>query len=126
LIESPTRSPESSEPAYQGNDSAAMSSLKIRAKHQDGLTSIHVLIDHPMETGRRQDEASGLLVPAHYIEEVRFEHNGKRIATCRLSTAVSKNPYLSIRCRDAKPGDRITVSWMDNLGQGGSGTAVVA
>lgn len=103
-----------------------MSTLKIRAKQKDGLTLVHVLIDHPMETGRRRDETTGQLVPAHYIESVRLEHNGQTVAQCRLSTAVSKNPYLSVRFRGGQPGDSVRVSWQDNLGQNGSGVAVIA
>lgn len=94
-----------------------MSTLKIRTKQQDGLTLVRILIDHPMETGRRKDDATGELVPAHYITDVTIEHNGRRIATGQLSTAVSKNPYISVRFKDGKPGDRIRVSWVDNLGQ---------
>jgi len=29
---------------------------------------------------------------------------------------MAKNPYLSFRLREAKPGDRIVVEWTDNLG----------
>ncbi|MGZ8242001.1 thiosulfate oxidation carrier complex protein SoxZ [Methylomagnum sp.] len=94
-----------------------MSTLKIRTKQQDGLTLVRVLIDHPMETGRRKDDATGALVPAHFITEITIEHNGRRVATGELSTAVSKNPYLSVRFKDGKPGDRVRVSWVDNLGR---------
>ncbi len=103
-----------------------MSTLKIRAKQKDGLTLVHVLIDHPMETGRRRDEATGRIVPAHFIEKVRFEHDGQLVASCELSTAVAKNPYLSIRFRGGKTGDRIRVSWVDNLGQDDSAVAIVS
>lgn len=94
-----------------------MSTLKIRAKQQDGLTLVRVLIDHPMETGRRRDDATGELVPAHFITEITIEHNGRRLAVGQLSTAVSKDPYISVRFKGGKPGDRIRVSWVDNLGQ---------
>lgn len=103
-----------------------MSTLKIRGKQQDELTLVHVLIEHPMETGRHRDETTGQIVPAHFIEQVRFEHNGEPIATCALTTAVSKNPYLSIRFRGGKSGDKIRVSWSDNLGGHDSAEATVA
>ncbi|SMF95933.1 sulfur-oxidizing protein SoxZ [Methylomagnum ishizawai] len=103
-----------------------MSTLKLRSRQQDGFTLVHVLIEHPMETGRRRDETTGALVPAHFIEQVRFEHNGQRVATCALSTAVSQNPYLSIRFRGGKSGDKIRVSWSDNQGQHDSAETTVA
>jgi sulfur-oxidizing protein SoxZ len=103
-----------------------MSTLKIRTKQQDGLTLVRILIDHPMETGRRRDEATGEMVPAHFITEIKIEHNGKRIASGLLTTAVSKNPYLSVRFKGGKPGDRIRVSWVDNLGQRDSAETTIA
>lgn len=39
--------------------------VKIRSKRQDdGSTLLRMLITHPMETGRRKDEADGKVVPA--------------------------------------------------------------
>lgn len=70
-----------------------------------------------METGRRKDEATGTLVPAHFITELRVELNGQPVMQGFLSTAVSRNPYFSFRLNQAKPGDRIRVSWVDNQGQ---------
>jgi sulfur-oxidizing protein SoxZ len=103
-----------------------MSTLKIRTKQQDDLTLIRVLIDHPMETGRRKDEATGGIVPAHFITDVRIEHNGRLVARGELTTAVSRNPYLSVRFRGGKSGDRIRVSWVDNLGRRDSAETTIA
>lgn len=94
-----------------------MSSIKIRAKQAEGLTQIRVLITHPMHNGRIKDPVTGVAVPAHFIEHLRVEHNGRLIADCRLSTAVARDPYLGFRFRGGEPGDRITVRWTDNLGQ---------
>lgn len=97
-----------------------MSTLKIRAQRQDGLTLVRILIAHPMETGRRRDEATGEPVPAHFIREVRVEHNGRPVVQGEFSTAVAKDPYLSIRFRGGNSGDRVRVAWTDNLGQSDS------
>jgi sulfur-oxidizing protein SoxZ len=102
-----------------------MSTLKIRTKQQDGLTLVRLLMTHPMETGRRRDEATGEIVPAHFIREVKIEHNGKLVVSGELSTAVSKDPYLSVRFRGGRPGDKIRVSWVDNLGRKDSAEAVI-
>lgn len=94
-----------------------MSSIKIRTKpSEDGLL-VRILMTHPMETGRRQDQDTGATIPAHYIEEATLELNGKALAKCQFGTAVSRDPYLSFRLRQAKPGDRLRVSWRDNLGR---------
>ncbi len=93
-----------------------MSSIKIRTKSQGNKTLIRLLIDHPMETGRRRDEATGKLVPAHFITDLRVELNGQPVVNGLLSTAVSRNPYFSFRLNAAKPGDMLRVSWKDNRG----------
>jgi sulfur-oxidizing protein SoxZ len=103
-----------------------MSKLMIRTKRQDGFTLVRVLIEHPMETGRRQDEATGKPIPAHFITLVRIEHEGRLIASGELSTAVSKDPYLSVRFQGGKPGERVRVSWVDNRGGTDSAEAVIA
>ena len=102
-----------------------MSSIKIRSKPQGDKTLIRLLIEHPMETGRRRDEATGKLIPAHFITELRVELNGQPMIKGLLSTAVSRNPYFSFRLNAAKPGDRLRVSWVDNLGQQDSAEAVI-
>jgi sulfur-oxidizing protein SoxZ len=93
-----------------------LSSIKIRTKSQGNKTLIRLLIDHPMETGRRRDEATGKLVPAHFITDLRVELNGQPVVNGLLSTAVSRNPYFSFRLNAAKPGDTLRVSWKDNRG----------
>lgn len=93
-----------------------MSSIKIRTKQQDGFTLVRVLIDHPMETGRRRDESTGLLVPAHFITHLAILHNGSVIAEGELSTGVSRSPYVTVRLRGGQAGDRIRVNWEDNRG----------
>ncbi len=99
---------------------SSMSTIKIRVKQLESKSLIRILMVHPMETGRRQDKTTGETVAAHFIQEVKIEHNGKTVASCMFSTGVSRDPYLSVRLRDGKPGDSIRVSWVDNLGQSDS------
>jgi sulfur-oxidizing protein SoxZ len=97
-----------------------MSSLKIRVKRVEAATLLRVLINHPMETGRKQDKVTGALIPAWFIQEVKIAHNGQIVAHCRFTTAVSRDPYLSLRLRESRPGDTIKISWVDNLGHSDS------
>lgn len=39
---------------------------------------------------------------------------------------MSKNPYLQFNHRGAKPGDKLTVAWVDNRGDKRSDEALVA
>jgi sulfur-oxidizing protein SoxZ len=89
--------------------------MKIRAQLQGDVADVKVLMNHPMETGRRKD-AKGDNVPAHFIQNVTAAWNGKTVMEAQWSTAVSKNPFLEFKVKGAKPGDKITVSWIDNKG----------
>lgn len=89
--------------------------MKIRATLQGDTADVRVLIAHPMETGQRKD-ASGKLVPMHFIQNIVVTHNGKTVLDGQWSQAVSRNPFLGLRVKGAKAGDKIAVTWIDNTG----------
>jgi sulfur-oxidizing protein SoxZ len=97
-----------------------MASIKIRAKVDGDVTTVKALISHPMETGLVKDKKTGQLIPAHFIQEVTCEHNGKNVMTALWGAAISKNPYLSFRFKGAKAGDTLKLSWVDNKGESDS------
>lgn len=88
---------------------------RLRAVLQGDIADVRIRMAHPMETGLRKD-ARGVLVPLHFIQSVRVQHNGKTVLDAQWSQAVSSNPLLGLRIRNAKAGDRITVTWVDNKG----------
>ena len=94
--------------------------VKIRAKLKGDVASIKSLSPHPMETGVRKD-AEGKLIPAHYIETVTCEHNGKTVIVADWGPSISKDPYFGFTITGAKAGDTIKVSWTDNLGESSTG-----
>lgn len=99
-----------------------MSSIKMRATlGENGVTTVKVLISHPMDTGLVKDKKTGKFIPAHFIQEVVCEHNGTSLLTAEWGTAISKNPYLSFRFKGGKAGDTIKLNWVDNLGNSDSG-----
>ncbi len=98
--------------------------VKIRAKLKGDVASVKTLMPHPMETGTRKDP-DGKLIPAHYIETVTCEHNGKAVIQAQWGPSVSKNPYFAFEVAGAKSGDVIKVSWVDNLGESASGEATL-
>ena len=102
-----------------------MSSIKIRAKLKNNLATVKTLINHPMETGLRKNKKTGKLIPAHFIEEVVAELNGKPVMNAYWGTAISKNPYLSFRIKGANKGDKLKLSWKDNTGKADSATVTV-
>lgn len=92
------------------------SSIKIRAKVKGSVCEVKALITHPMETGLRKDKKTGQVIPAHFIQELNCQHNGKEVMTALWGTAISTNPYVSFMVNGAKKGDTISLSWVDNMG----------
>ena len=99
--------------------------MKIRATMQGDGADVKVLMSHPMETGQRKNE-KGELVPQHFITQVTATHNGKPVLNAQWSQAVSRNPFLGFKVKGAKPGDKITVGWVDNKGDKSSIETTVA
>lgn len=101
------------------------STIRIRATEKGGETTVKALITHPMETGLRKNKKTGQKIPAHFIQEVKCEHNGKQVVNAQWSAAVSKNPYLSFKFAGANKGDSIALSWVDNKGKSDSASTKV-
>ena len=99
--------------------------MKIRAILQGDVADVRVLMLHPMETGQRRD-AKGEIVPLHFIQNVVITHNGKTVLDAQWSQAVSRNPFLGLRIKGARTGDKISVTWMDNKGDKRTDEATVA
>jgi sulfur-oxidizing protein SoxZ len=98
---------------------------KVRAQLRGGTTTVKALISHPMETGLRKDKKTGKKVPAHFIQTLTVEHNGKSVLDALWGPAVSANPYLSFKFKGANKGDSVKLSWVDNKGGKDSHTVKV-
>lgn len=90
-----------------------MSSIKIRSKRLNGKTQIRTLIAHPMENGRNRDE-TGQLIPAHFIQEISLKLNSRLVLSGDLGGSIAKDPFFTFMLKNAKPGDKVTISWTDN------------
>ena len=99
--------------------------MKIRATLKGDIADVRILMLHPMETGQRKN-SKGALIPQHYIQNVVVTHNGKTVLDAQWSQAVSRNPFLGLRVKGAKAGDKIGVTWTDNKGDTRSDEATVA
>jgi sulfur-oxidizing protein SoxZ len=90
--------------------------MKIRAQRKEHFTEVKLLMSHPMETGRRKNDA-GDVVPAHFVQQVTAMLNDKMVLESQWGTGISKNPYLTFRLKNAQLGDKLTITWLDNLGE---------
>jgi sulfur-oxidizing protein SoxZ len=99
-------------------------SIKMRAQLKGEITEIKVLMGHPMETGRRKNDLDEI-VPAHFIQLVTVTLNDKLVLEAQWGTGISKNPYLTFHVRGAKVGDKVAVTWHDNIGESNSSEIAV-
>ena len=89
--------------------------MRIRANIVGDKVEVRVLMSHEMETGQRKD-AGGNIVPAHFIQNVTVTHAGKTVLSAQWGPAISKNPFVHFRFKGGKPGEMVTISWVDNQG----------
>ena len=101
-----------------------MDNIKMRARLVNDTTEVKLIINHPMETGRKKDDF-GQLIPANFIQLLSARLNDKPVLEMQWGTGISKNPYLTFYLKEAKIGDRIAVNWVDNLGKTGEGDVLV-
>lgn len=98
--------------------------MRIRAMLQGDVADVRILMRHPMETGQRKD-AKGETVPVHFIQSVLVAHNGRTVLDAQWSQAVSRDPFLGLRVKGAKQGDKISVTWTDSRGDKRTDEAIV-
>ena len=94
--------------------------IKMRIRKQDDEVIVKALIKHPMETGFRIDKETGETIPAHFIQTVVGEYEGKKVFTAYWGTGVSKNPFISFRFKEREESKAVKLSWFDNQGQSDS------
>lgn len=100
--------------------------MKIRASMKGDVAEVKVLMNHVMETGLRKDAKTGGVVPAHHITNVSCTVGGKQVMDAQWGGGISKNPYLAIRVKGAKAGDKVVVSWTDNKGDSNTAEAAIS
>ena len=100
------------------------STIRVRATANGDLTEVQALIQHPMDSGFVKD-AQGQVIPAHFIQQVTFEHNGKNVFIADWGPAVAKDPYVKFAFKGAAKGDELKISWVDNKGASDSTTAKI-
>jgi sulfur-oxidizing protein SoxZ len=72
--------------------------IKIKPKTYAAgdIVKIDFMAMHPMETGMRKDKDTGALIPANYIDEVKFLFNDTLITKMVVWESLSVNPLFTI------------------------------
>src|SRR6185369_13810761 len=91
------------------------STIRVRAIANGDITEVQALIQHPMDSGYVKD-AKGETIPAHFIQQLTFDYDGKQVFLADWGPAVSKDPYVKFSFKGGKKGDDLKISWVDNKG----------
>lgn len=92
--------------------------IKIKPKkYKTGdVVKVSFMVMHPMDTGLRKDKKTGKIIPAHYINEVKFLFNDTPITTMRTWESLSTNPVFTVYFKVPGKGELKVVS-KDNMGE---------
>jgi sulfur-oxidizing protein SoxZ len=92
--------------------------IKIKPKKYatGDVVKVNFMVMHPMDTGMRKDKKTGKLIPAHYINEVKFFFNDKPITTMTTWESLSTNPVFTLNFKVPGPGE-LKVIYKDNQGE---------
>ena len=88
--------------------------MKIRAAVHGGVTEVKVLMQHPMETGFRKDEA-GKPIAREIINSFVCTLNGHEVFRADLEPAISANPYFEFTVKVEDSGT-FAFAWVDDNG----------
>ena len=80
------------------------------------VIKVDFMVMHPMETGMRKDKKTGNLIPAEYINEVKFFFDDQLITEMEIWETLSTNPLFSINFKVPKKGV-LKVIFKDNKGE---------
>ncbi len=86
--------------------------MRVRAVMSGEWVEVKILMKHRMLSRLTWDDAGRLVLP-HYIQTVRGTCNGKPVLHVHFGMSVSRDPYFSFRFRGGKPGDLLSISWVD-------------
>jgi sulfur-oxidizing protein SoxZ len=96
--------------------------MEIKAKLKDGVTTVKAMAKHPMLT---YDTAKKQGVEANFITHIDATVNGKSVLDMSTSQFLSKNPIIKFSFKGAVAGDKITMTWVDLLGNTETSDSVI-
>lgn len=101
----------------QGVDSSPMQTrVKVDAPARPGEPSeVRTLINHPMETGLRKDDA-GKTLPENIVSGVTASFEGQRVFEAELFRSMAANPFLKFFVVPPRAGT-IEFTWTEDTGK---------
>ena len=85
---------------------------------------VQLLISHPNITGMQMDQISRIVLPAHYVTEVKVTFEGKPVLTAKTDIAISADPNFRFYFVPSKAGE-LKSEIKDNLGNNYSASQTI-
>ena len=96
----------------------------IPAKRPSQMTTVRLLIRHPMETGFRF-EVNGSAVTKNVIHTLTAMFDGKPVFKATLGSGVSADPFLEFQVRTPQSGE-LLLQWQDDAGEKGETKTLIS
>ena len=96
----------------------------IPANPPSQMTTVRLLIRHPMETGFRFD-VNGSAVPKNVIHTLSAYFEGKQVFKATLGSGISADPFLEFQVRTPQSGE-LVLQWQDDAGETGEAKARIS
>mgnify|MGYP006419108007 FL=1 len=92
--------------------------IKIKPKKlKDGeIVKVSFMVMHPMDTGTQKHKETKELIPAKFINNVKFNYNGKDITNMTVWESLSTNPVFTTYMKVDGKGT-LKVTYTDNTGE---------
>ena len=97
---------------------ARKSLIKIKPKKfKDGeIVKVSFMVMHPMDTGTQKNKKTKELIPAKFINNVKFNYNGKDITNMTVWESLSTNPVFTTYMKIDGKG-QLKVTYTDSTGE---------
>jgi sulfur-oxidizing protein SoxZ len=87
------------------------------------ITTVRLLIRHPMETGFRFD-INGAAFPKNVIHTLQAQFRGASVFKATLGSGISADPFFEFQLHTPQSGE-LLLQWIDDTGQSGEARAQI-
>ena len=96
----------------------------VTAQPPSQMTTVRLLIRHPMETGFRFD-VNGAAVPKNVIHTLTAHFEGQAVFRATLGSGISADPFLEFQVHTPRSGE-LKLTWVDDTGAKGEAQAQIS
>lgn len=94
------------------------SMIKIKPKKPKvgEIAKVSLMVMHPMHTGLGKDKKTKKPIPAHFIDEIDFQWDGKSFTKIKGWETISANPFYEVKFKVPGKG-KLSATFTDNQGE---------